>query len=186
MSTRTLITGASDSGKSYYAMTRARELARAGYYNIVYSPIRGDWDGEYCERHTELVPFMRRLEQLITAIEDIKSKSPEAVVPVAVWVDEADEVLSISDRGNYWLLKKGRHYFPQIFVITQRPKMVAPTARGQCNELVAFTLKSEDASELGKDFVCDLSELPDLRKGEYVHARWLGRNRKVDKVDGFT
>jgi len=179
MGRRVLITGASESGKSHLAQKMAADFQKAKWPVIIYtSTIDDEWAG--CERHDDLDTFRARMRQLMAHAE--KQGRP---LRVAVFIDEADEVFSLGQKENYWLLKKGRHYFDFLAVLCQRPKMVAPTVRGQCAELIAFSLKDEDAAELSRDFVADLRDLPAFRQGEYYRVFWRDREKVAEKIDGF-
>ena len=181
MGKRILTTGASESGKSVLMMDYAAALINDGILPVVHSPmaLSQDWpDGS--EVYMEEEEYILRVEQLAEL-----SRRAGKPVPVALFIDEADEVLSINQKYNHWILTRGRHYFPVIVVITQRPKMVAPNVRGQCKDLYLFQISSDDAKELSKDFACDLGEAPHLLQGEYLWVRWKDRKKEVERIDGF-
>jgi len=69
-----------------------------------------------------------------------------------VFIDEAGDVFNLSKSYNNWLLTRGRHFGFSVFLIAQRPKMLAPTVRNQCGRAYIFRLAKDDLKEIGADF----------------------------------
>ena len=181
MGERALICGQSETGKSVLMMSRADAHIVDGFVAIVHSPMckSEPWPSG-CELYESCDDFMSRCLQLAA-----HSQKMQAPLKCALFIDEADILLGVVDRENHWLLTRGRHYFPYIYVITQRPKMIAPNVRGQCKELFLFQISADDARELSRDFAADLGEAPHLMQGEHLHVGWSDRVKTVTRVDGF-
>lgn len=138
-----LICGVTQSGKTTLARSIARAAELAGHRIIVFDPVGtgtagGDWPASAVvfDEPDEFMEYVNRPD----------------VSHAHIFIDEADEVFSLSDRGNFWLPKKGRHFGLQLYLITQRPKMIAPTARKQVGVCYMFRLALDDAKELAADF----------------------------------
>lgn len=154
-----LICGVTQSGKTTLARAFARAAEKAGHNVIVYDPVGtgtagGDWPASAIvfEDPDEFIAYMNHPD----------------VMNAHVFIDEADEIFSMSDRANFWLPKKGRHFHLQIYMISQRPKMIAPTARTQVGICYMFRLAVDDARELAADFgFSDIHKIS-LDTGDFV------------------
>jgi len=167
---RILIVGASETGKSLLAKSIARDMEKRNIAVTVYDPLVSEWSPESFVSDDE-VKFFVEIDK--TYKEGLKQ---------AVFVDEADTLLSIAHKHNHWLLTRGRHYAIMPHVITQRPALVAPTVRGMCNQLFVFRTSKEDAKLLASDFAHDgILEAPTLNQGEFLHCYWKDRQKVVDK-----
>lgn len=161
MASHTLIAGVSQSGKSTLARMFSRALLEHKKRVVVFDPTLftatagGDW-GTGAEIYTDPAEFLDALED------------PQKVSNAHVFIDEADEIFSHQQKENFWILKKGRHFGLSVWVITQRPKMVAPTVRNQCTRAFLFRLAIDDVKEIAADFGYDgLHKIP-LDKGQYL------------------
>lgn len=139
----TLIVGVTQSGKTTLAHKIARDLAAQGQNIIVYDPVgtltaAGTWP-DSAVKFDDLDDFMEYM-------------SLDAVVHAHVFIDEAGDLFGIGQKENFWLLTRGRHFGLIIYLIAQRPKMLAPSARTQCGRLYLFRVALEDAEEVGRDF----------------------------------
>ena len=139
----TLIAGVTESGKTTLARSIARELAKRKQNVIVLDPVGtktkgGGWpeSAVVFEESTEFWKYIHR--------DDVGHSH--------VFIDEAGDEFNLSKRENFWLLTRGRHYGLFVYLICQRPKMVAPSVRGQCSRGYMFRLAWEDANEMSRDF----------------------------------
>lgn len=171
-----LIVGTTESGKSRLAKkicaTRCASPDFDGVAHLVLDPMGADWGEE--------VEVVATFDELHAAIIDYHAQK----IPCCVYVDEADIYLSMSHRANWWLLSRGRHYGLSVTVITQRPAMVAPSVRGMCSTLHAFSVSESDAKMLANDFALrDLATcLVSQRQGAWHHVRWVDGQKKVDSL----
>jgi DNA helicase HerA-like ATPase len=139
----TIISGVTESGKTTLARMLARNFAGQGQNVIVYDPVgTGTLGGGWPE---SAVVFSDEEEFLSYVARDDVTHSH-------VFIDEAGDVFNLSKRHNMWLLTRGRHFGLYCYLICQRPKMVAPSARSQCSRAYMFRLAHEDASEISRDF----------------------------------
>jgi hypothetical protein len=127
---------------------------------IVYDPLGtgtlgGDW-GKGAEIYDDPLLFLQDME------------NPGKIYNAHVFIDEADEIFSQEQKDNFWILKKGRHYGLSIWVITQRPKMVAPTVRNQCADAYLFRLAIQDVKEIAADFGHSNIHALELAHGDYI------------------
>lgn len=163
----TLITGVTQSGKTTLAREIARGLAKKKQDIVVYDPnietatAGGGWP-EGSVIITDPIQFENYMNR-------------DDVSRAHVFVDEADEIFSHELKHNVWMLKKGRHYGLAMYVMTQRPKMVAPTVRNQCSTCYMFRLATADAKEICADFghnfpevITNNGELYQLDKGDFL------------------
>ena len=170
MTPRVFIVGASETGKSLLAKSVAREMDARGEIVTVYDPVLSDWsENAFVTDNPDL--FFEEL-----------AKVHSGGNPQLVFIDEADTLLSISEKQNHWMLTRGRHYGFTTYVITQRPALVAPTIRAMCNELFCFQISKDDAKLLAGDFAHEgILQAPELRQGEFLHCYWRDKNKVVDK-----
>lgn len=168
-----LIVGQTLSGKSTLAKAFAADAVKRGIVPVVYDPTLSEWPTEFVtDDFAEFVEFIHTLHA-------------DGFRMVAI-VDEADTVMSMADRGNWWLFTRGRHYGLEAIAITQRPKLVAPTVRGNCADAFIFHLGKNDASELADDISADgASAAPTLRQGEFFHVGWENGERFCRKQKIF-
>ena len=170
MTPRILIVGSSETGKSLLAKSIAREMESRGIIVTVYDPVMSEWSEHAFVTHDEAA-----------FLEELKSNY-ESGEPQAVFIDEADTLLSISHKHNHWILTRGRHFGLHPYVITQRPALVAPTVRSQCNELYCYRVSKDDAILLADDFAHEgIKDATELNQGEYIHCYWRDKKKVVDK-----
>lgn len=102
-------------------------------------------------------------------------------------IDEADTELGVDNKQNLWIATKGRHYGIENIFSTQRPFLIAPTARNMCAELFCFRVSQNDASALAGDFAdARIREAaPNLNQGEFLYSRWIDGKKVLDKYSAF-
>lgn len=167
---RILIVGTGESGKSLLAKSMAAHYEKSGLAVTVFDPIMTEWSADAFVTFDEPEFF-----------EEIQ-KSYNEELTQAVFVDEADTLFSIGQKENFWLLTRGRHFKLYMHVITQRPALVAPTIRSQCNELYVFRVSKADAKLLAEDFAHEgVLEATELQQGEYLHVYWKDKKKALDK-----
>lgn len=152
----TLIVGVTESGKTTLAREIARELATKKQNVIVYDPVGtatkgGGWPKE-AKVFTEEAEFWKYINR-------------DDVGHAHVFVDEAGDMFNMSKPGNHWLLSRGRHYGFFVFMICQRPTMIAPTTRTQASTCYMFRLATTDAKAICADWGHDWP-LPDPMQTE--------------------
>lgn len=157
----TLFVGVTESGKTTMARHFARGYAALGHRIIVYDPVGtktagGGWPAS-AVMFSEVEPLFEYLER-----DDVNHAH--------VFIDEAGDFMGVSDKDKHWLLRRGRHKGFFVNIISQRPKMLAPNVRTQCNVAYMFRLSMNDADEIGADFGhSKLSNIVSkLDKGEYL------------------
>lgn len=161
----TLITGVTMTGKTTLARMFAREHARRGHNVIVYDPMGtgtagGDW-GE--EEHPDRVRVFTEESEFMEHVADAP--------PSAVFVDESDLVFSHVQLENHWLARRGRHYGHRVYMLTQRPQMIAPNCRTQTGVAYMFRLARSDSDFVLREFGHDIKGNPDLDTGEFLVLR---------------
>jgi len=127
----TLICGVTMSGKTTLAHKFAHELAAQGQTIIVYDPVMtptaaGSWP-------PNALLFDDENQFFDYLVKDEVNKAH-------VFIDESGDVFNLSKPWNFWLLTRGRHFGFSVFLIAQRPKMLAPTVRNQCGRAYVFSL----------------------------------------------
>lgn len=167
---RQLIVGMGESGKTLLAKRFAAGYEKAGYSGLIYDPIEdGGWPESFFATSDEELFF-----------EEIAATSDEGKRRV-LFVDEAHELLSIGQKENHWLATKGRHHFSAIAFITQRPTLISPTIRTQCNTLFCFNVSADDAKMLANDFAHEgILEAPKLLQGQFLICQWRDGKKTVD------
>lgn len=102
-------------------------------------------------------------------------------------IDEADSVLGVDNKHNHWIATRGRHYGIENIFSTQRPFLIAPTARNMCAELFCFRVSQNDAAALAGDFadarIRDMAS--NLNQGEFLYSRWVNGKKELDKYSAF-
>lgn len=166
-----LIVGVTESGKSTLARAMESDAVNRGIVAIIYDPtLNPQWKTEHvtCDEY-------EFFGMLYTAYESgIKS--------ILAIVDEADTIMSMSHRHNWWLFMRGRHFGIEAIAITQRPTNIAPSVRGNTSELFAFSIPQSDAKALADDFAApEIEKAAGLIQGEFLHAHWVHRKKVVDK-----
>lgn len=166
----TLICGVTESGKTTLARALANKLAQSGAGIIVYDPVNsstagGGWPDSAIifDDENEFFDYVSR--------DDVKNAH--------IFIDEAGDIFNIGKRDNFWLLTRGRHFGFNIFMIAQRPKMLAPSARTQASVAYLFRLSPDDLREIGQDFGHGGIEKIILDKGDFVilHSGQTSINR---------
>lgn len=155
----TLICGVTMSGKTTLANKFAHELAAQGQTIIVFDPVMtptaaGSWP-------QNALLFDDENEFFDYLVKDEVNKAH-------VFIDESGDIFNLSKPWNFWLLTRGRHFGFSVFLIAQRPKMLAPTVRNQCGRAYVFRLARDDLKEIGADFgFSDLQKI-NLDKGDFL------------------
>lgn len=155
-----LFAGVTQTGKTTLARKFANSYAQAGKQIIIYDPVNtptknGGW------------PTGKKIITFSDSEEFADHLAYSGVSNAHVFVDEADNVLSLKHPENHWLLMRGRHFALQINVITQRPNLVAPSVRAQCTLGYIFRLTRDDMRSIGADFGHDLQAQKQLDRGEF-------------------
>ena len=173
----TIICGVTLSGKTTLARALARHVGRQRQNVIVYDPVMtatqgGDW-GKSAVVFNDPQKFWGFV-------------SRDDVGHAHIFIDEAGDLFHIGARENFWLLTRGRHFGFQVYLISQRPKMIAPSARTQCGMAYMFRLARDDAKEISADFGHDWPyrdaqniPLPELDTGDFyrLYSGASGKNR---------
>jgi DNA helicase HerA-like ATPase len=155
----TLICGVTMSGKTTLAHKFAAELAKKKQNIIVFDPVMtptsaGSWPESAIIFDDEIQFF----DYLVR--DDVNGAH--------IFIDEAGDVFNLSKPWNNWLLTRGRHFGFSVFLIAQRPKMLAPTVRNQCGVAYVFRLARDDLKEIAADFgFSDLQKI-ELDKGDFL------------------
>lgn len=155
------IYGASQTGKS----TLLRKFSRNSVRDcIIYDPT-----GEPCDWHNGWRPGVSKFASWkifdngrttkIIDDPDAFARLVKKSIDADVFVDEAADVFSISQRDNYKIITKGRHDGLRIFFASQRPTMVAPTVRGQASVVYCFRLTPRETKEVFADGGHDIKNL---------------------------
>lgn len=168
----TSIYGTTLSGKSTLARKIAAEYAKKKHLQIlVYDPTDSD---EWPESSWVLTNEHDYLHALAELIKD-KHK-------IVTFHDEADTLFSQSQKENFWIYSRGRHFGLKCFLITQRPYMVSPTVRSMCSDAYIFRLSESDAKTVAGDHaLAEIQEAVSLPQGHYYHACWIEGQKKLDK-----
>lgn len=153
----TLITGVTMTGKTTLARMIAREHGARGHNVVVYDPMGtdtagGDW-GEKAVVFDDEEKFMKHMSK---------------AEPSAVFIDESDLVFAHSQIENHWLARRGRHYGHRLYMITQRPQMIAPNCRTQVGMCYMFRLARSDADFVFREFGHTWNKSYDLDTGDFV------------------
>ena len=91
-----------------------------------------------------------------------------------IFIDEAQDILSVAGRANHWLMTRGRHQGFRLIIATQRPKLIAPSVRGQVAIMYLFRLAHSDMRDSLADAGCTIKvfkEFPEytpLAAGEFL------------------
>ena len=160
-----LVVGITESGKTSLVKKFLSETKRLA---VIYDPLGSEWS-ENCTAFHDERGFFEGLERLAVSGGGY------------VVVDEADTLLSMAHKHNHWLLQRGRHYGFSVFVVTQRPALVAPTVRGMCGECYAFNISRKDAKLLADDYNApELLKATNLPQGSFVRAYWSNKKRVAE------
>lgn len=155
----TLICGVTQSGKTTIAHKFAAELAKRKQNIIVFDPVMTPTAAGYWPESAKI--FDDENEFFDYLIRD-------DVNGAHIFIDEAGDIFNLSKSWNFWLLTRGRHFGFSVFLIAQRPKMLAPTVRNQCGRAYVFRLAKDDLKEIGADFgFSDLHKI-ELDKGDFL------------------
>jgi len=147
------------SGKTTLAHKFAAEFARKGQNIIVFDPVMTQTSAGYWPASAVIFDDENAFFDYL-ARDDVHGAH--------VFVDEAGDVFNLSKPWNFWLLTRGRHFGFSVFLIAQRPKMLAPTVRNQCGVAYVFRLAKDDIKEIGADFgFSDLQKI-ELDKGQFL------------------
>lgn len=140
-----LYTGTTKSGKTTLARFNARRLCAAGHTVIVRDPVLetatagGDW-GDKARVYKDDQEFMEAL------LDNILQQRP-----AYIFIDECADLFKHNMTHNFWIATRGRHYGLHVSFITQRPKLVSPSVRSQCDRVYMFRLNRADRREVLAD-----------------------------------
>lgn len=169
-----LIVGGTETGKSTLARAMEADAVKRGIVPVIYDPtLNPAW-----------------ISELVTCDEfdffDMLREQHEKKKSILAIVDEADTIMSMSHRHNWWLFMRGRHFGIEAIAITQRPTNIAPSVRGNTSELFAFRIPKSDAQELANDFAAEgIAKAAELVQGEFLRAYWKDRKKVVDRLRIF-
>lgn len=171
----TLICGLTESGKTTLAQSIAQKLAAKKQNIIVYDPVgtptaANGWPQSAIRFNNEM-DFLRHI-------------SKEETGHVHIFVDEAGDLFNLKKEYNFWMLTKGRHMGFQMYVITQRPKLVAPSVRSQCSVAYVFRLRADDMKEVGADYATDFKDQKPLDTGDFFVLR--SNTTEIKRANVFT
>lgn len=162
-----LIPGASRSGKTTLAKKYlAPRYKAAGVPILVLDPMGDpDWNADFQTDDPD---------EFLRVLWDSEG--------CACFVDEAGESAGTYDKGMHKTATKGRHWGHRMHYLMQRPTMVSPNIRTNCDELFAFILNSNDIKALAEDFAKFehrlKADLRNLERGEYVYCTRFGEYQK--------
>lgn len=170
-----LYTGVTKSGKTTLAREHSRAFVSAGQNVIVYDPVGTPTHGGGWNAHVEFDDFTEFMEYM---------RDPR-VVRAHVFIDEAGEHFGVGDKDNHWLLTRGRHHGLFINLIAQRPKMLAPTVRTQCERAYIFMMSPDDMNTVGQDYGHgSLDKVnPPLDRGDFLVLN--SGQRSIDRFNVF-
>lgn len=146
------IFGRTESGKSFFAQAWARSLILRGEPVQIIDPV-----GSFSDPIFE--PFLRE------SIADLEFSSTGC----DVFVDEAGDFFSLSDRDNYWVARRGRHEGWRLRLIAQSLKSLAPTVRNQLTDYFVFVNTFEATEQLSKLLDFDAEKVLDFQQGDFLH-----------------
>lgn len=159
LTTHTLYTGVTKTGKTTLARYVARQMAamRNPPAIWVYDPVvststhGGGWP--------ESALVWEDFDSFMTHV----GRNGNA----QLFIDESADHFKVGDTENHWLARRGRHYGYTCHFISQRPKMIAPNVRGQCGRAYVFRLASDDLQEIAKDLGHDVTLSPPVDTGDF-------------------
>lgn len=156
-----LYVGVTLSGKTTLARYISRQLRAngqtVGVFDPMGTPTRGGGWGDGAHVFNDESQFLAWV-------------GDDRVMRSHLFIDEADLVVNHARPENLWLLTRGRHYGFSVNLITQRPAMLHPTARGQATRLYMFRLARKDRQLLGQEKGFDDFDAIDLDAGEFIVA----------------
>jgi DNA helicase HerA-like ATPase len=157
-----LIAGASLTGKTTLAQLFARDFEKQGVKLAVRDPVDSNTAGGGWPKSA------LRFNDDYSFLEWMHSPAASNYV---VFIDEAPDILSVKDKGNHWMLRKGRHFGLSMVVIATRPLDVAPTVRNNCHYGFMFRLAKDDMREVMKDFGHSDLHTIELDAGEFIAVK---------------
>lgn len=164
----TLITGATGTGKTTLARAISRQLLKNGQIVFVRDPVAGtETGGGGWGTDKQLESGKLRIfdddDKFLHTVENTYGGTH-------VFIDEAADLFKVGDAENHWILRKGRHapWLFNIYLIAQRPTMLAPNARTQCSTCYMFRLSSSDSREIMADFGHDYDKNTSLDTGDFL------------------
>jgi hypothetical protein len=174
----TLIVGMTESGKSTLARYFARRALAAGHPVIVRDPTlhTETAGGGWCDPDSAAqLAFDGKLKIFGDGDAELDRfyRACETTPGAHVFFDEAGDVLTVGNVEDQWILRRGRHapYLLSVYLISQRPKMIAPNARTQCAALYLFKMNTSDRREILADFGSDDVADPPQEAGNFVMLR---------------
>ena len=150
----TIVLGRSRSGKTTLTQQILKSLKNKGFGTLVLDPsgYAGRWDADYvtADPHEFL---------------DVVFASERC----AFAVDEAGEMIGRFGGEMNKLASRSAQNGHRGFFICQRAKMIDPTIRSQCENIITFQQSKNDIKDLSEEFVSpELLAAPNLGKLEYI------------------
>ena len=178
-----LICGSSQTGKSTMMHRLSRESRRQQViYDPTYAPkddaaknIRGFW------RH-DLANFVEKINPLVESprTTTICRTEPDFIFTAEyardadLFIDEAQDIFAQTKRENFWLMTRGRHQGLRLHIASQRPKLIAPSVRGQVAVIICYRLAHDDLRDTMASAGLSIKRLPreyfPRKAGEYLRA----------------
>lgn len=159
MTTHALYTGVTQSGKTTLARAMSRQICLAKGRVIVYDPLGTDTAGGGWGESAQVVEDDDDFLDVVYS-QDVHNAH--------IFVDEAHNIFSHSDKTHLWLLTQGRHYGLRMHLITQRPTKVHPDARTNCGRGYVFRLAYDDMRAIGLDYGFSDIHRISLDKGDFL------------------
>lgn len=172
-----LIVGGTLCGKTSLCRKLCEESHRRGVFATIHDPFASEHEWP------EGAIVCDNMEDFFRVI---KERAKDGQRQLAL-IDEADTVLGLDNRANMWIATKGRHYGIENIFSTQRPFLIAPTARNMCAELFCFRVSQNDATALAGDFA-DIrirEAAPNLDQGQFLYSRWANGKKVLDTYTAF-
>lgn len=169
------IFGSSMTGKS----TLARRFSRTSQRNqIIYDPTAHgqDWTDGWKPDDSHFFGGDKFAKVYERPDEFIRKATRGA--DADIFADEAADVFALSMTANHPLITKGRHNGLRVFVISQRPQMVAPTVRNQTSLIYVFRLSRSDLDTVVKDAGFNVGDI------DFKLPLAAGEMMTIDKITG--
>lgn len=159
-----LICGVTQSGKTTLAHALAEHEARQKNPRqmIVYDPVGTETAAGTWPECSPAVDIYTERDEFLKELPKYEGR------PCLIFVDEADDVFRHSEPENTAIIRRGRHHGWQIVLITQRPKLLSPSARSQCGRIAMFRMARDDAKAVANDAGHNELEKITLDRGDYL------------------
>ena len=153
----TLISGITNSGKTFLAKQLAKEFKKQKRGVLVLDVLNDNWDCHF------------------------KTTSPQQFLAVAksncncaLFIDESSVSIGrgVDARAMHWLATMSRHWGHRAYFILQRINQIEPIIRSQCTEFFCFRGSATDSKllieETGDAY---FSRLPELPQYHFIHKK---------------